>query len=171
MAVGGSSGGGGGGGGAGPAYGGRGYGGQAVNGAGAGRAEHNPSAAWNGGEAALVPVDANGGSRTGQTSMLDDDDDDFMPTRSLADNDVGDGGAGAGAGLRQRRGGDGRAGGSGGVDHAFGRQAEPDVQRATWVVVWGVPQEKATDVLTRFLQFGHIEEQRGHPDSNWLYFK
>lgn len=153
-------------GGAGTAYGGRGYGGQSMNGAGGGRTEYNANAAWNSSEAALVPVDSNGSSRVGQSSMLDDDDDDFMPTRSLADNDVGDG---AGAGLRQRRGGGDRAGS--GADQGFARQAEPDVQRATWVVVWGVPKGKETDVLTRFLQFGHVEEQRGLPDSNWLYFK
>lgn len=114
-----------------------------------------------GGEVALVPVDANGSSH-GRSVMYEDDDDE-MPTRSLADShDVHDDGVG-GRGLRQRRGGDGRT--SGIVNE------EPDAQRATWVVVWGVPPGKANDVLTCFLQFGHIEEQRGKHDSNWLYFK
>ncbi|CAM9225988.1 unnamed protein product, partial [Scytosiphon promiscuus] len=43
--------------------------------------------------------------------------------------------------------------------------------RATWVVVWGVPLGKGNEVLTRFLNFGDVEEQRGHPGSNWLYLK
>lgn len=122
-----------------------------------------------GNEVALVPVESNGSSR-GQDVMDDnEDDDDYMPTRSLADNsDVGDSGVRAG-GLRNRRGGDGRLGG--GVDAGFGRRTEPDAQRATWVVVWGVPPGKSSEVLTCFLQFGHIEEQRGKPNSNWLYFK
>ena len=112
-----------------------------------------------GGEVALVPVDSNGSSR-----LMGDDDDDDMPTRSLADShDVRDDMMGAG-GLRQRRG-----GGHGRVAGAV--NALPDEQRATWVVVWGVPAGKSDDVLTSFLQFGHIEEQRGAPDSNWLYFK
>ncbi|CAM9263741.1 unnamed protein product [Laminaria digitata] len=111
-----------------------------------------------GGEVALVPVDSNGSSR-----LMGDDDDDDMPTRSLADShDVRDDLLGKG-GLRQRRGGHGGAVGA--------VNAEPDEQRATWVVVWGVPPGKSNDVLSSFLQFGHIEEQRGAPDSNWLYFK
>ena len=111
------------------------------------------------GEVALVPVESNSASR-----LMGDDDDDDMPTRSLADiHDVRDDVIGVG-GLRQRRG-----GGGGRVAGAV--NAEPDEQRATWVVVWGVPPGKSNDVLTCFLQFGHIEEQRGQPDSNWLYFK
>lgn len=116
-----------------------------------------------GGEVALVPVDSTSSSR-----LMGDDDDDDMPTRSLADSvshDVRDDVMGRG-GLRQRR------GGGGGHGRAAGAvNAEPEEQRATWVVVWGVPSGKSNDVLSSFLQFGQIEEQRGAPDSNWLYFK
>lgn len=133
-------------------------------------------------EVALVPVEAGGGERNVMDDV-DDDDDDDMPTRSLADlPDIRDDGDSAAAeGLRYRRGGgggggDGRrlrvGGGSGGILGGGAFRAErPDTQRATWVVVWGVPLGSANEVLTRFLQFGHVEEQRGQPDSNWLYLK
>lgn len=127
-------------------------------------------------EAALVPVEASGNSRG--RNVMDDDDDDDIPTRSLADDpdDVRDGGVlfGGGEGLRSRRGGGGggsgddRMGGGGGIG---GFNAAPDTQRATWVVVWGVPPGKSNQVLIRFLQFGDVVEQRGQPGSNWLYFK
>lgn len=132
-------------------------------------------------EVALVPLEASGVGR-GRNVMDDDDDDDDMPTRSLADDpEIRDDGASAAAeGLRYRRGGggsvgDGRGlrvgGGSGGIlGGGFGAE-RPDTQRATWVVVWGVPPGSANEVLTRFLQFGHVEEQRGQPGSNWLYLK
>eukprot|EP00903_Cladosiphon_okamuranus_P017556 g16170.t1 len=131
------------------------------------------------GEVALVPVESGGGER----NVMDDDDDDDMPTRSLADLlDIRDDGDNAAAeGLRYRRGGavgGGRGlrvgGGSGDILRGGGggiRAERPDTQRATWVVVWGVPPGSATEVLTRFLQFGHVEEQRGQPGSNWLYLK
>lgn len=131
-----------------------------------------------GSEVALVPVEASGGDGRGRNVMDDDDDDDDMPTRSLADDpDVRDDGASAAAGLRYRRGGGGGGGergrvggGSGGIiGGGFGER--PNTQRATWVVVWGVPPGTANEVLTRFLQFGHVEEQRGQPGSNWLYLK
>ncbi|CAM9208721.1 unnamed protein product, partial [Ectocarpus fasciculatus] len=130
-------------------------------------------------EVALVPVEASGNSRG--RNVMDDDDDDDIPTRSLADvpDDVRDGGVlfGGGEGLRSRRaGGGGRGGGGGdrmggGLDGIGGYNAAPDTQRATWVVVWGVPPGKSNQVLIRFLQFGDVVEQRGHPGSNWLYFK
>lgn len=125
-------------------------------------------------EVALVPVEASGNSR-GRNVMDDDDDDDDIPTRSLADgpDDVRDGGVlfGGGEGLRSRRGGGGddRMGGGGAGIGGF--NAAPDTQRATWVVVWGVPPGKSNQVLIRFLQFGDVVEQRGQPGSNWLYFK
>ncbi|CAB1116319.1 unnamed protein product [Ectocarpus sp. CCAP 1310/34] len=124
-------------------------------------------------DVAFVPVEASGNSR-GQNVMDDDDDDDDIPTRSLADDpdDVRDGGVlfGGGEGLRSRRGGGGddRMGGGGGFG---GFNAAPDTQRATWVVVWGVPPGKSNQVLIRFLQFGDVVEQRGQPGSNWLYLK
>lgn len=124
-----------------------------------------------GNEVALVPVDSNGGNR-GRSVMDDDDDDDFMPTRSLADMSAArESGDVGGEGLRHRRsGGEVRMGGLG-VGQGFGRETEPDLQRATWIVVWGVPPGKINDTLACFLRFGHIEEQRGAPGSNWLYFK
>lgn len=115
---------------------------------------------------ALVPTDSNGGSHG--RIMMDDDDD--LPTRSLAyaDNFTAGGGIASG-GLRHRRAGEGMAVSVG--EAGLGRVIEPDVQRATWVVVWGAPAGKANEVLTRFLQFGRIEEKRAMPGSNWLYFK
>lgn len=128
-----------------------------------------------GSEVALVPAEANGDGR-GRNVMDDadddDDDDDMPPTRSLADGDhldAGGDGASAAEGLRYRRG-----GGGGGREGTLvgGFSAErPDTQRATWVVVWGVPPGAANEVLTRFLIFGQVEEQRGQPGSNWLYLK
>lgn len=120
-----------------------------------------------GGSVALVPVDTNSNGDSRGRSVADDEDDD-MPTRSLADTaHASDGGVRA-EGLRHRRG-EGRVGGD--VNTVFGGREEPVSQRVTWVVVWGVPPGRADDVLTSFLQFGHIEEQRGKPDSNWLYLK
>lgn len=127
-------------------------------------------------EVALVPVEASG---NGRGVTMDDDDDDDMPTRSLADDPdvVRDSGfSGATEGIRYRGGGAG-GGGSGrvsvGGEGAVGgfSNAEPDTERTTWVVVWGVPPGKGSEVLTRFLQFGDVEEQRGHAGSNWLYLK
>lgn len=121
-----------------------------------------------GSEVALVPVEANGDGRG--RSVMDDDDDDVIPTRSLADEPDGrDNGTSAVEGLRCRRGGGG--GGGGGILGGGFSAERPDTQRATWIVVWGVPPGTADDVLTRFLQFGHVEEQRGQPGSNWLYLK
>ncbi|CAM9166376.1 unnamed protein product [Pylaiella littoralis] len=136
---------------------------------------------------ALVPVEADGGAGRGRNVMDDDDDDDDMPTRSLVDDpDSRDDGATAAAeaaaaaaaeGLRHRR---ARRGDGSRTDHGGGGSAgvlvggvnvEPDAQRATWVVVWGVPPEMAREVLTRFLRFGHVEEQRGQSGSNWIYLK
>lgn len=115
---------------------------------------------------ALVPTDSNGGSHG--RNMMDDDDD--LPTRSLAyANNFSAGGGTSSGGLRHRRAGEGRAVSVG--EPGLGRVIEPDVQRATWVVVWGAPAGKANEVLTRFLQFGRIEEKRAMPGSNWLYFK
>ncbi|CAM9326133.1 unnamed protein product, partial [Hapterophycus canaliculatus] len=130
-------------------------------------------------EVALVPVEASG---NGRGVAMDDDDDDDMPTRSLADDPdvVSDSGFSATEGIRYRRGGTGAgargpgrvsAGGGAVVGDGAFSNAEPDTERATWVVVWGVPPGKANEVLTRFLQFGDVEEQRGHQGSNWLYLK
>lgn len=111
-----------------------------------------------------MPVDASG------TQGPDDmDDDEDLPTRSLVDTDADDGGVGLNVGgIRQRRGGNSQVSVVGG---GYGSRAEPDATRDTWVVVWGVPPGKSNDVLSCFLQFGHIEEQRGVPDTNWVYFK
>lgn len=154
--------------------------------------QQQQSFSFNGGfssEVALVPVEANGGANRGRNVMDDDDgDDDDMPTRSLVDDpDVHDDGpsaaaaaAGAAGGLRYRPGrgggegsrtGHGGGGGASAGGGVGGFNAEPDALRATWVVVWGVPPDMANEVLTRFLQFGHVEEQRGQPGSNWLYMK
>ena len=111
---------------------------------------------------ALVPVDSSGG-------VMDKDDDDGMPTRSLADADNYSTGGIASEGMRHRRGGESRV--VGGGEPGLERVAGSDLQKATWITVWGVPPGMANDVLTRFLQFGHIEEQRGMPGSNWLYLK
>ncbi|CAM9123821.1 unnamed protein product [Sphacelaria rigidula] len=127
-----------------------------------------PSRGWSSvaasSEVALVPIDA-AGSRGGDA--MDEDDD--LPTRSLVDTDPADVAGQLAGGIRQRRGGESQEAARNGG--RFGSRIDPDAKRDTWVVVWGVPPGKSNDVLSCFSQFGHVEEQRGVPDSNWLYLK
>lgn len=146
--------------------GGGGYG--AAGGPGHGNSTYAPSGAWSGeaasSEVALVPIDA-AGSRGGDAMEEDDD----LPTRSLVDTDTNDVAGPGGSHLRQRRGADSRVAG---VDEGrYGSRADPDASRDTWVMVWGVPEGKSNDVLSCFLQFGQVEEQRGVQGSNWMYLK
>lgn len=129
---------------------------------------HSSSRGWSsvpaGSEVALVPIDA-AGSRGGDA--MDEDDD--LPTRSLVDTDPAEVADQLAGGIRQRRGGESQEAARNGG--RFGSRIDPDAKRDTWVVVWGVPPGKSNDVLSSFSQFGHVEEQRGVPDSNWLYLK
>lgn len=98
------------------------------------------------------------------------DEDDDLPTRSLVDDDsVAGAGFPGGDGLRNRRPRCDPAADRG-VDIGSGA-SRPDIERDTWVVVWGVPPGKSTDAVSCFLEFGHIQEQRGHDDSNWLFLR
>lgn len=120
-----------------------------------------PWAGANNGEMALTQLDRGDGDEDGAAPM-DEDEDDMLPTRSLVVDTSGV------DGLRQRR---------TSTDYEeksrneYQQNAVPDAQRETWVVVWGVPPGMSGDVLSCFLNFGHIEETRGHPDSNWVYLK